>query len=153
MFSVCTDCQLRIILSIVAEPTAAPLTKNRRTSTEADSPPPSPPNPPEPLTMDEERKMAELQKNSAAAGPQSDGVKNNYTKRTLSELAADNALVWLIEVGLLRREVDGQGITDSFRLTPLGRQLTESFQSKTWATPTITDRLLNVLTRIFRLPF
>ncbi|MEL6163527.1 MAG: Npun_F0494 family protein, partial [Cyanobacteria bacterium J06628_3] len=76
-----------------------------------------------------------------------------YTKRPLSELAADNALVWLIEVGLLRREVDGQGITDSFRLTPLGRQLTESSQSNTWAAPTITDRILNALTRIFRLPF
>jgi len=83
----------------------------------------------------------------------SDGVKNNYTKSPLSELAADNALVWLIEVGLLRREVDGQGITDSFRLTPLGRQLTESFHSNSWTTPTIGDRLLNALTRIFRLPF
>ena len=83
----------------------------------------------------------------------SDGVKNNYTKRPLSELAADNALVWLIEVGLLRREVDGQGITDSFRLTPLGRHLTESFQNNPWTSPTIGDRLLNALTRIFRLPF
>ena len=81
VFSVYTDCQLRIILCIVAEPTAAPLTKNRRTSTEADSPPPSPPNPPEPLTMDEERKMAELRKNSAAAGPQPDGVKNKPLNR------------------------------------------------------------------------
>ncbi|MEO0934700.1 MAG: Npun_F0494 family protein, partial [Cyanobacteria bacterium J06641_2] len=68
-------------------------------------------------------------------------------------LTADNALVWLIEVGLLRREVDGQGITDSFRLTPLGRQLTESFRGKIWSSPTIADRLLNALTRIFRLPF
>ena len=57
------------------------LTKNRRTSTEADSPPPSPPEPPEPLTMDEERKMAELRKNSAAAGPQPDGVKNKPLNR------------------------------------------------------------------------
>lgn len=98
-----------------------------------------------------ERMLSERVAMSEISG--SDGVKNNYTKRSLSELAADNALVWLIEVGLLRREVDGQGITDSFRLTPLGRQLTESFQSKTWANPTIGDRLLNALTRIFRLPF
>ena len=82
-----------------------------------------------------------------------DGVKNNYTKRPLSELAADNALVWLIEVGLLRREDDGQGITDSFRLTPLGRQLTENFQNQPIPTPTIGDRLLNAFIRIFRLPF
>ncbi len=83
----------------------------------------------------------------------SNGVKNNYTKRSLSELAADNALVWLIEVGLLRREVDGQGITDSFRLTPLGRQLVKSFENNVWAAPTFGDRLKNALTRIFRLPF
>lgn len=83
----------------------------------------------------------------------SNGLKNNYTKRSLSELAADNALVWLIEVGLLRREVDGQGITDSFRLTPLGHQLVKSASSNPWAAPTVRDRFLNALTRIFRLPF
>ena len=32
-------------------------------------------------------------------------------------------LLWLICVGVLRREVDGQGLTSRFRLTPLGRQL------------------------------
>ncbi|NJN06516.1 MAG: hypothetical protein HC815_00450 [Richelia sp. RM1_1_1] len=80
------------------------------------------------------------------------GVKNNYTKRPLSELAADNALVWLIEVGLLRREVDGQGITDSFRLTPLGRQMVESPSEQGWTVPTFGDRLKNASTRIFRLP-
>ena len=30
---------------------------------------------------------------------------------------------WLIIVGILRREVDGQGLTSKVRLTPLGRQL------------------------------
>lgn len=37
------------------------------------------------------------------------GLKQGYTKRPLSELACDNALGWLIQVGVLRREVDGQG--------------------------------------------
>ncbi|MBV6624759.1 MAG: hypothetical protein KI793_17785 [Rivularia sp. (in: Bacteria)] len=83
----------------------------------------------------------------------SNGLRNNYTKNSLSELAADNALLWLIEVGLLRREVDGQGITDSFRLTPLGRQLVENASPQSWDAPTIGDRLLNALIRIFRLPF
>ena len=46
------------------------------------------------------------------------GVKQNYTNRPLSELSCENALAWLIDVGVLRREVYGQGITDSFRLTP-----------------------------------
>jgi hypothetical protein len=35
----------------------------------------------------------------------------------------ENDLLWLICVGVLRREVDGQGLTSRFRLTPLGRQL------------------------------
>ncbi len=30
---------------------------------------------------------------------------------------------WLIKIGVLRREVDGQGLTSKVRLTPLGRQL------------------------------
>lgn len=81
------------------------------------------------------------------------GVQKDFTKRPLSELTADNALVWLIQVGVLRREVDGQGITDSFRLTPLGRQLVEQFQGKAWDTPTWGDRLYNAVIRWFRLPF
>ena len=81
------------------------------------------------------------------------GIKNSFTKRKLSELAADNALIWLIEVGLLRREVDGQGITDSFRLTPLGHQMVENLQNQTWVAPTFGDRLKNLALRIFRLPF
>ena len=81
------------------------------------------------------------------------GVQKDFTKRPLSELTADNALVWLIEVGVLRREVDGQGITDSFRLTPLGRQLVEQFQGKAWGSPTWGDRLYNAVIRWFRLPF
>ena len=30
---------------------------------------------------------------------------------------------WLITIGVLRREVDGQGLTSKIRLTPLGRQI------------------------------
>ena len=37
--------------------------------------------------------------------------------------ALEEDLRWLITVGVLRREVDGQGLTSRFRLTPLGRQL------------------------------
>ncbi|NWF61607.1 MAG: hypothetical protein HXY43_20735 [Fischerella sp.] len=81
------------------------------------------------------------------------GIHKGYTKRPLSELAAENALAWLIQVGVLRREVDGQGITDSFRLTPLGRQIVEEFQHQPWPTPTWGDRFLNAVIRWFRLPF
>ena len=80
------------------------------------------------------------------------GVQHGYTKRPLSELTAENNLLWLIQVGVLRREVDGQGITDSFRLTPLGRQLLEQYQGKTWRQPAWSDRAYNALDRWFRLP-
>ncbi|MDX2244366.1 MAG: hypothetical protein NW224_27140 [Leptolyngbyaceae cyanobacterium bins.302] len=81
------------------------------------------------------------------------GVQNQYTFQPLSELRAENDLLWLIQVGLLRREVDGQGLTDSFRVTPLGRQLVEKWQqhSAQYA-PTLRDRLYNMVIRWFRLP-
>jgi hypothetical protein len=31
--------------------------------------------------------------------------------------------IWLIRLGVLRREVDGQGLTERVRLTPMGREL------------------------------
>lgn len=82
------------------------------------------------------------------------GVYNGYLSQPLSELATENELLWLMAVGLLRREVDGQGLTDSFRLTPLGRQLLDQ-----WATqgiqdlkPRFRDHLYNSWNRWFRLP-
>lgn len=82
------------------------------------------------------------------------GVRRGYTRRPLPELAVENQLLWLIQVGLLRREVDGQGITNSFRLTPLGHQLLEKWQSSGQALPpaTFSDRLYNALSRWLRLP-
>ena len=81
------------------------------------------------------------------------GVENGYTKRPLSELITDNELVWLIQVGVLRREVDGQGITDSFRLTPLGRRIVEQSLTKPWRKPTLSDSFHEIITRYLRLPF
>lgn len=77
------------------------------------------------------------------------GLGQTYTKHQLSELAADNHLNWLIQVGLLRREVDGQGITDSFRLTPLGRQLVEKYENQGGVipSPSLFDRLKNLINR------
>ncbi|WP_287129714.1 Npun_F0494 family protein [Candidatus Cyanaurora vandensis] len=46
-----------------------------------------------------------------------------YSRRPVSQLSAEDDLMWLIRVGVLRREVDGQGITDRFRLTPLGLKI------------------------------
>lgn len=84
----------------------------------------------------------------------SSGVQHQYTRKPLSELAAENELLWLIQVGLLRREVDGQGLTDSFRVTPLGRQLVQKWQeignSRRYAAG-VRDRFFNALSRWLRL--
>lgn len=82
------------------------------------------------------------------------GWNKGYTRRPVLELAAEAELLWLIQVGLLRREVDGQGLTDSFRLTPLGHQLVEKWQNlgKSLPAPSLSDRLYNALSRWVRLP-
>lgn len=83
------------------------------------------------------------------------GVDKEYSTVALSELKAENELAWLIQVGLLRREVDGQGITDSFRLTPLGRQIIGNWEEETEKipSPSSLERLQNFLIRWFRSPF
>jgi hypothetical protein len=85
---------------------------------------------------------------------ESQGVKAGYSRWALSELQAENELMWLIAVGLLRREVDGQGLTDSFRLTPLGRQICYNLeqQSPTQLRPTLGDHLYNAWCRWLRRP-
>ncbi|MFE4108179.1 Npun_F0494 family protein [Almyronema epifaneia] len=82
------------------------------------------------------------------------GISNGYTLRPLAELIAEDELLWLIQVGLLRREVDGQGLTDSFRLTPLGRQLVERWAATGFPDrrPSLRDQLYNALNRWLRLP-
>lgn len=81
------------------------------------------------------------------------GQKLGYTQRILSELTAEQELAWLIQVGLLRREVDGQGITDSFRLTPLGRVVISKWEEKgmEFPAPSFGDRCHNAYLRWFRL--
>jgi hypothetical protein len=83
------------------------------------------------------------------------GVDAGYTRRPLSELDVESATNWLIRVGMLRREVDGQGLTDSFRLTPLGLTLIEKWEAQggKLPPPSAIDRANNFVTRWFRLPF
>ncbi|WP_310489443.1 Npun_F0494 family protein [Chamaesiphon sp. VAR_69_metabat_338] len=83
------------------------------------------------------------------------GVKSGYTRYPLSELSVETATNWLIQVGMLRREVDGQGLTDSFRLTPLGLALIEKWEANGGTIPSanLPDRLRNLSARWLRLPF
>ena len=46
-----------------------------------------------------------------------------YTFHPLSSDRTEDHFLWLIRLGVLRREVDGQGLTERVRLTPMGRQL------------------------------
>jgi hypothetical protein len=44
-------------------------------------------------------------------------------RRALTPDRAEADWIWLIQLGVLRREVDGQGLTERVRLTPMGREL------------------------------
>lgn len=83
------------------------------------------------------------------------GIRHQYSKRDVTEIIAEGELLWLIQVGLLRREVDGQGLTDSFRLTPLGHQLVAKWYNsgRTDLQPSWGDRFYNALSRWLRLSF
>ena len=82
------------------------------------------------------------------------GAIKGYTQKPLSDVSAERELMWLVTVGILRREVDGQGLTDSFRLTPLGRQLVEKWQNNDCVEQraSIADSLKNAAIRWMRLP-
>jgi hypothetical protein len=76
-----------------------------------------------------------------------EGVSNKYTKKFMGLIPVESALLWLVNVGVLRREVDGQGITDSFRLTPMGFYITQQQWQKldTYPEPSLGDRIRNFL--------
>lgn len=82
------------------------------------------------------------------------GIKLGYAKQAMSESKTEAELVWLINVGLLRREVDGQGLTDSFRLTPLGRQIVEQWEQGQNEIPaaSIAEQISHKLNRWLKFP-
>jgi hypothetical protein len=44
-------------------------------------------------------------------------------RKRLGARHCEDLFIWLIQLGVLRREVDGQGLTERVRLTPLGREV------------------------------
>jgi hypothetical protein len=77
-----------------------------------------------------------------------EGVKNHYLQTLVNTVGVENSLLWLIQVGVLRREVDGQGITDSFRLTPLGFYILGKWQTQGYQpVATWRDRFQNLWTQ------
>ena len=59
---------------------------------------------------------------------------------------AEGLLIWLIQLGVLRREVDGQGLTERVRLTPMGRELLAQWPGEIPGASGL-DRLLHGLRR------
>ena len=70
--------------------------------------------------------------------PSPDGRKTRWFR---NREAREDDRRGLISVGVLRREVDGQGLTSRFRLTPLGRQLLDD-------DPALLQRSIPVLERM-----
>ena len=66
------------------------------------------------------------------------------SRRPLSANSTEDHLIWLIQVGVLRREVDGQGLTERVRLTPLGRQVMSQWEGEI-SRASVPSRLLHWL--------
>ena len=78
-----------------------------------------------------------------------EGFKNQYLTSPINLIITENSLLWLIQVGILRREVDGQGITDSFRLTPMGHLLLNKWRSQSrFSAASLSDRFQNFWAQI-----
>ncbi|MEM9216075.1 MAG: Npun_F0494 family protein [Cyanobacteria bacterium P01_F01_bin.150] len=81
------------------------------------------------------------------------GFRNGYIRYPIPELKAESQTMWLIQIGLLRREVDGQGLTDSFRLTPLGRRMVDDWKyQRSLRSASVLDYVLNWTTQWVRWP-
>ena len=59
----------------------------------------------------------------------------------------ENEFLRLIKIGVLRREVDGQGLTSKVRLTPLGREILKHRPELPEQKPFILELLINCLFR------
>ncbi len=59
----------------------------------------------------------------------------------------EKSFEWLIIIGVLRREVDGQGLTSKVRLTPLGRKIIENNPSLANKNGHFFEKIKNCFTR------
>ncbi len=59
---------------------------------------------------------------------------------------AEEHFIWMIKLGILRREVDGQGLTSRVRLTPMGRELVATWSGEVNRAG-LRERILETLRR------
>ena len=72
-------------------------------------------------------------------------AREDWRQISRSQLSANRTedhLIWLIQLGVLRREVDGQGLTERVRLTPLGREVLSRWDGEI-ARASVPRRLLH----------
>ena len=62
-----------------------------------------------------------------------------------SSLFIENEFLRLIKIGVLRREVDGQGLTSKVRITPIGRQVLENSSDLFNQQTTLLKKLMTCL--------
>ena len=74
-------------------------------------------------------------------------IKSNiYSAKSVNSIETD--FEWLIILGILRREVDGQGLTSKVRLTPLGRQIIEINPNLLEIKPSFIEKIMSCLNRL-----
>lgn len=69
-----------------------------------------------------------------------------HCSRRMGSQRVEDHWIWLIQVGVLRREVDGQGLTERVRLTPMGRELLEQWHGEIPQAP-LLERVQHQLRR------
>ncbi len=78
-------------------------------------------------------------------------MKERYISTFIFQIRNDkeieNYFLWLIKIGVLRREVDGQGLTSKVRLTPLGRIILENNPNLPNKKPSILELVKNWIFR------
>ncbi len=101
------------------------------------------------LSVLTEKGLLQLEKQSVPVGTLAGrpAWEAGLTYQVLSEMATEDELMWLFRVGIVRREVDGQGITDCFRLTPLGAHVLSELQDRPRTPLTIPEQIGNLMTR------
>jgi hypothetical protein len=62
-----------------------------------------------------------------------------------SSLFIENEFLRLIRIGVLRREVDGQGLTSKVRITPIGREVLENSSNLFNQQTTLLKKLMTCL--------
>ena len=62
-----------------------------------------------------------------------------------SSFFIENEFLKLIKIGVLRREVDGQGLTSKVRITPIGRQILKSSSDLSNQKTTLIKKLITCL--------